>query len=49
MCEQIDKMKDVGTIVKLQMLLSRLVPRSRRKKTQELISSEHSFNQVIKS
>ena len=42
-------MKDVGTIVKIQMMLSRLVPRCRRKKTQELISSEQSFNQVIKT
>jgi hypothetical protein len=49
MCEQVEHMKDVGTIIKLQMLLSRLVPRSRRKKTQEVISSEQSFNQVIKS
>lgn len=49
MCEQVEKMKDVGTIVKLQMLFSRLVPKTRRKASQELIASEHSFNQVVKN
>ena len=49
MCEQIERMKDVGTIVKLQMLFSRLVPQSRRKASNELIASEYSFNQVIKN
>lgn len=39
MCEQVEKMKDVGTIVKLQMLFSRLMPKSRRKSVQELIAS----------
>ena len=49
MCEQVEKMKDVGTIVKLQMLFSRLIPKSSRKSVQELISSEQSFNQVAKN
>lgn len=34
MCEQVEKMKNVGTIVKLQMLFSRLVPKMRRKASQ---------------
>lgn len=34
MCEQVEKMKDVNTIVKLQMLLSRLIPKTKKKVTQ---------------
>jgi hypothetical protein len=48
MCSEVEKMKDVNRIVKMQMLLSRLVPKS-RSKAQELISSEHNFNQVAKN
>ena len=39
----------MGTIVKLKMMLCRLVPRTRRKINNELISSEYSFNQVVKN
>ena len=49
MCEQMEKMKDVGTIVKLQALFSRLIPRSRNRPSQELIANEHNFNQVAKT
>lgn len=41
-------MKDVNRMVKMQMLLSRLTPKS-RSRSQELISSEHNFNQVAKN
>lgn len=34
MCEQVEKMKDVNTIVKLQMLLTRLIPKTKKKVTQ---------------
>lgn len=49
MCHQVEKMKDVSTIVKLQTLFSRLIPRSRTRPSQELIASEHNFNQVAKT
>jgi hypothetical protein len=46
MCERLESMKDVGTIVKLQFLLSRLTVQSRRVSSEEVIGSEHSFDQV---
>ena len=49
MCDRVEKMKDVGAITKMKMLLGRLMPRTRRVKSEELVASEHSFNQVTKT